>query len=440
MVLALCMAGCETVDVNDSGSSARSPLIKSNTQLAQSIRRNEVFAEYFFPEKIGTYELMKTRVYEDSYPGGGVSASYHSEGQGIITLFFYDKMEESIDSGVDSEIVQTEAKREADSLKLAGHTTISEPAKTMVGNHPFMTAGAFGVSEGQQLLDLVYVTGLRNAIFKVRFSITAPSRESCTSALEFVLVDLNSRVIEPNLSAANASGDALVITAIQSDYYSRAFSSSASFSAEKIAGFEMRHYQEPGNLEALQMLAEGYFDSTERVWAIVYGEALLNHTQDEEAFSRISKNIYRAYVEGFKRLDETRMSCSLARTAVIDPENITSPFEINFEISALIGLGAVFDEIDIATIQRMRAGQLDAWNPKLPTHTLTDYWNELRDSGHLEAYCYWLFQFANPDEFAKWIKDNQVSFDAFQAYRAHKSSNLLTKELNRLHQTPQVLE
>jgi len=129
---------------------------------------------------------------------------------------------------------------------------------------------------------------------------------------------------------------------------------------------------------------------------------------------------------------------SLAPPAVIEvsdpqtghPGGLVMPLVNDFELAMMppiiLELGRVpGQELSLAVLHGIWSGFIDVWwNPEGP-HTRHDvrlflWMRKARDAGHLEAYVYWLFGPAFPEESETWRGAHETELEAFSKwYEAH---------------------
>src|SRR5262249_53589009 len=95
----------------------------------------------------------------------------------------------------------------------------------------------------------------------------------------------------------------------------------------------------------------------------------------------------------------------------------TPPFEPQFEMAFLMGavpLGSNLKLLSIHKLSDIGRNQVALLAQKnLPPTDLIRWQQAVVAAGHFEAYNYWLFQGARPEEFNEWIGQHQPQFQAW---------------------------
>ena len=199
-----------------------------------------------------------------------------------------------------------------------------------------------------------------------------------------------------------------------------------------VASWEMGIKVQPDYSSNYYRLTKLYAQTTDRIWAIFYGELFMNierNSERTEEISRLLFNLYKASItfppdSGNK---SGGINLDLANSTInVDPKKgFKIPFHITFPMGFLIGLTpSVMDpkkEVTIAMLSHARVTFVDWWfnqkqeNKDYP-NVLLDFHRMLNDKGMLEAYNYWLLMKGNEDEFAQWRENHREKFDAFAAW------------------------
>ena len=173
----------------------------------------------------------------------------------------------------------------------------------------------------------------------------------------------------------------------------------------------LKDYSQAGSYE---VLATSFGNTTEKVWAVIYGEIYCNLSSDSDRISQVGSLVYHWY-EGSLSRQGNGLSISLTENAQSSQKQL--PFESLFEQSFLMGAASVqgnFPPLSIQTLIAIRKNQLSLWNQKrLPETELVRRQEAILSAGHFEAYNYWLFKGARADEFTEWIKSHQDQFRAW---------------------------
>jgi hypothetical protein len=193
----------------------------------------------------------------------------------------------------------------------------------------------------------------------------------------------------------------------------------------------LKDYSQAGSYE---VLATSFGNTTEKVWAVIYGEVYCNLSPDSERVSRVGSLVYQWY-EGSLSRQGNGLSANLTENAQSSTKQV--PFESLFEQSFLMGAVSVkgdFPPLSIQVLTAIRKNQLSLWNQKkLPETELVRRQEAILSAGHFEAYNYWLFKGARADEFSEWIKRHQDQFQAWLDWQNKNKFEVQTPDFQRLY-------
>jgi hypothetical protein len=188
-----------------------------------------------------------------------------------------------------------------------------------------------------------------------------------------------------------------------------------------------------GEAAAYERLANLFGKTTEKVWAAIYGEVFCNVTADPEARKRIGALAFEMYRSSVS-VDGDKLSVSLTENAQVSGPK--PPFESQFEMAFLFGaipMSNRLSSLTIETLSDIRTNQIALWKQrKLPSHELVKWQNSVIEAGHFEAYHYWLFEGARPEEFREWLAANQAQFDGWLQWHSKNKFNPEKPDFHRL--------
>ena len=190
----------------------------------------------------------------------------------------------------------------------------------------------------------------------------------------------------------------------------------------------LRDFSQPGSYE---VLATSFGNTTERVWAVIYGEVYCNLASDPEQANRVGALVYQWY-EGSLSRQGNGLSISLTQNAQASQKQL--PFESLFEQSFLIGAISVkgdFPPLSIQNLTEIRRNQLAL--KKLPETELVRRQEAILAAGHFEAYNYWLFKGARAEQFSEWIKSHKNQFQAWLDWQGQNKFEVGTPDFQRLY-------
>ena len=174
----------------------------------------------------------------------------------------------------------------------------------------------------------------------------------------------------------------------------------------------LKNYARP---ETYQVLATTFGNTTERVWGVVYGEIFCNLSSDSEQSKKIGALVYDLYA---KSLSVKSSGLSIDLTENAQASSKQPPFESQFEMAFLMGavpLGGEATPLTIKKLISIRKSQLSLWKQKnLPATELTKRQQAIIAAGHFDAYNYWLFQSALPDESNQWMAAHQPELQSWK--------------------------
>jgi hypothetical protein len=192
----------------------------------------------------------------------------------------------------------------------------------------------------------------------------------------------------------------------------------------------LRDYAQPSRYE---LLASSFANTTERVWAVIYGEVFCNLSSDSDRNSKMGTLIFQSYEKSLSS-QGGNLSVDLTENAQVLQKQ--APFESQFEMSFLMGaipLGNSVAPLSIEKLAKIRENQLSLWaQKKLPLNELLRRQQAISAAGHFEAYNYWLFQSARPDEFNEWVSQHQAQFKGWQDWQNKNKFTLKSADFQRL--------
>ncbi len=165
-------------------------------------------------------------------------------------------------------------------------------------------------------------------------------------------------------------------------------------------------------------LAKLYADSTEPLWAIVYGEVVCNLQPGTERCTEMGKLIYDLFQENVKVEEENKVHVSLTKENNIymtsDTSRVQVPFPMMYEMGVL--KSPALEEflktkkLTVAMIADMRKDALahiDSIASGYYNLSLLEYQRKLIKNGHWTAYNMWLMSSGDKDETNQWAETKE---------------------------------
>ena len=165
-----------------------------------------------------------------------------------------------------------------------------------------------------------------------------------------------------------------------------------------------------------------FFNSTEEVWGMIYGEIFMNLERNTARTEQISKLLYDVYKSEIK-FTKDKIEVSFSQNAAINVTDLANignmklPFGPGvYEMTLLL---SILPEkiININTLNTIRTKFVENYfaqgHNKTYPNVLFDYQKKVKDAGHLEAYNYWILMKGDEAGFDKWKSKNTAKWDNF---------------------------
>ena len=193
----------------------------------------------------------------------------------------------------------------------------------------------------------------------------------------------------------------------------------------------LKNYSSP---ESYEKLATAFGNSTEKVWAVIYGEVFCNLSPDADRRNAIGSLVYQAYDKSLSN-EGGKFSVTLTENAQAAPGQ--APFESQYEFAflmAAVPLGNNLTPLTIQSLSKIRKNQLGLLNQKkLPPNELMRWQQSIIAAGQFDAYNYWLFQSARADESNQWQKEHQGEYQAWLDWLAKNKFTIQNPDFQRLY-------
>jgi len=193
----------------------------------------------------------------------------------------------------------------------------------------------------------------------------------------------------------------------------------------------LKEYSRP---EPYELLATSFGNTTEKVWALIYGEVFCNMSSDKGHVSQVGSSMF-AWYDKVLSVKGTSVSANLTESAEAPQKQ--PPFEPQFEMAFLMGavpFGSDVKPLTINKLSNIRKNQLALLaQKKIAPNNLIRWQQAAITAGHFEAYNYWLFQSARPDEFSQWLAQHQTQFQAWLDWQNRNKFMVSSPDFQRLY-------
>jgi len=225
------------------------------------------------------------------------------------------------------------------------------------------------------------------------------------------------------------------VSAQNSSYYKAIQKGAATqIQAKQFKQMEETALKEYSRPESYELLATSFGQTTEKVWALIYGEVFCGLSSDKDKINQMGSSMFAWYDSAFS-VEGTSVSANFTENAEAPQKQL--PFEPQFEMAFLMGavpLGSDVKPLTIRKLSNIRKNQLSLMAQKKVTPNELIRWQQaIIAAGHFEAYNYWLFQNARPDEFSQWLGQHQPQFQAWLDWQTKNKFMVSSPDFQRLH-------
>lgn len=177
---------------------------------------------------------------------------------------------------------------------------------------------------------------------------------------------------------------------------------------------------------ASQLFALG---SSEPVWALMYGEIMVNLIPDHPRADEISRLMYNCLQQNVTRNDSAfQIKLTQDNTLHVNPKDSTLSFpfpalyQLYFNHAAKAIKAAPGKSIDFHTLCRIREKQILLLNAQdtgghSPKNVLFDYLGRIIEAGHFEAYMMYTFKKQVPELYRSWLAGHQEELSHLKHWR-----------------------
>jgi tetratricopeptide (TPR) repeat protein len=233
-----------------------------------------------------------------------------------------------------------------------------------------------------------------------------------------------------------AWGSAAAAWADETAYYQAIQGESPAVTPAAFGKLERAAYESFRKPEVYPPLIEAFAGTSERIWAVIYGEVYAGISDDERERRRIGALVFETYDAAVKVVSDDKAEVSLTRHWAMGADQSNLPFEMKYEMTMIPGLVpdalASARPVTIASLGKARLELLSHWREKdLPETELLRWQERIVQSGHFAAYNYWLFAAARPEEFEAYRKASRADYDAWVAWRRANALRLDVPDFQR---------
>ena len=181
--------------------------------------------------------------------------------------------------------------------------------------------------------------------------------------------------------------------------------------------FEKGIVAEPGYASNYYRAAILFFNSSEPVWGMIYGEIFLNLEKNTLRTSAMSKLLFDNYRKNIRLPKDSSFSVSFFTTIALLADKNKKPFaktvyEPTIMLSILPEKG-----VDLHSLCRMRKRFIESYirseNYLRYPNVLFDYQYRVLKAGYMDAYNHWILQEGNQQAYKAWISANSKQWDNF---------------------------
>ena len=231
-------------------------------------------------------------------------------------------------------------------------------------------------------------------------------------------------------------------------YYKEIQTGSAPLAAEAFAKLEADAASHPAATESWLPLVKAYAATTERVWAVVYGEVYLDLLKPDAPRDGVDGLVFGLYDDAIT-IAKDGFNISLTKQTMVDVNDPQLPFNVSFEMAFTLGCvvpkqggkGSAFrpglEPLTLQALTEIRRDQLATWQEKKFSTTELIRWQQrVEQAGHWEAYNQWLFGAARPEEAAKWLASHKKAHDDWMAWKLANPLKVVSADFQRRGRHP----
>lgn len=194
---------------------------------------------------------------------------------------------------------------------------------------------------------------------------------------------------------------------------------------EALSYYEQGIAVEPSFLSNYRSAAIVLFNSSEPIWAMLYGEIFMNLERNTARTRMMSGALYDAYRKAIVIGEEEQQRVvnyhfTQNNTAVFGDGVLTTSFPWMYTLMVESIFPKEAGSVDVETLDTMRRAFIVSFFDKLAedncehySNVLFDYQRQMAIEGHFEAYNYWLLGQGNEKILDKWCETHVEAWTAF---------------------------
>lgn len=180
-------------------------------------------------------------------------------------------------------------------------------------------------------------------------------------------------------------------------------------------------------------ICKGFAPTSNRMWAIFYGELFMNLESNTKRTKEISILLYDTWNKAIRlgHPDDPINFCSEDLLEELSPHgptvmNFPTAFEFTVATSAqhLIPATGIKERLSIKELIEIRMNLIRGWKAagymQLYPNDLFSWHDQLLKAGWYDEYLWWIYAFGNPDELAVHYKKDAERYDTMLAYLSAK--------------------
>lgn len=189
--------------------------------------------------------------------------------------------------------------------------------------------------------------------------------------------------------------------------------------------WEMGIQNDPSYSSNYYWASKLYCLSSEKIWGILYGELFLMLEPNTIRTVEISSLLFKTYQSAVMVNPNSSWQnwvCFSERARMYTmlgaaEQGEITPFQVAIDETMTNALTSEMKTKNIQALYQLRVRFIENWSTAAFKHQypnlLFDWWEKVKDAGHLEAYTYWVFKSGQPNEFEEWKKNNESAYRRF---------------------------